>query len=344
MTVIIGVDAHKRTHTLVAVDDGGAKLGEKTIAATRSGHAAGLQWARSKFGPELTWGVEDLRSMTSLLERQLLAAKATVVRVPPHLMARNRGSKRAWGKSDAIDAIAVARAVLHDPALPRAVHDDISWELRMLVDRREDVVGQRVETINRLHGRLHQLAPERAKATHLERENVRQVLAEFLILQPGLTAELARQELRDIGYFTMTIVALSSRIVSSVRSLGSSLPQLPGCGELTAAKLIGEAANMDRFRSEAAFARYVGVAPVPASSGPSEGRVRASDAGNRQCNAAIHRIAVVQRRIDGPGRTYYQRRRDAGDTVGTATRSLKRRLCRIVYNRLRNDYKSRPRT
>ncbi len=145
---VIGVDAHKRTHTLVAVDDVGAKLGEKTIAATRSGHAAGLQWARSKFSPELTWGVEDLRSMTSLLERQLLAAKATVVRVSPHLMARNRGSKRAWGKSDAIDAIAVARAVLRDPALPRAVHDDISWELRMLVDRREDVVGQRVKTIN----------------------------------------------------------------------------------------------------------------------------------------------------------------------------------------------------
>jgi transposase len=102
--------------------------------------------------------------------------------------------------------------------------------------------------------------------------------------------------------------------VGRVRELDSTLLQLPGCAELTAAKLISETANMDRFRHEAAFARYVGVAPVPQSSGTAVGRVRASRSGNRQINTAIHRIAIVQLRLKGPGREYYQRRRAEGDS------------------------------
>src|SRR6478672_9921923 len=115
---VIGIDAHKKTHTCVAVDRGGAKVAEKTVAATSIGHAQALRWVRTRFGPDVTWGVEDVRSLTGLLERELLAAGQTVVRVPPHVMARNRGSGRAWGKSDPLDALAVARAVLRDPHLP----------------------------------------------------------------------------------------------------------------------------------------------------------------------------------------------------------------------------------
>ena len=107
-----------------------------------------------------------------------------------------------------------------------------------------------------------------------------------------------------------------------VRELDSTLLQLQGCAELTAAKLISETANMDRFRNEAAFARYVGVAPVPHSSGTEVGRVRASRSGNRQCNTAIHRIAVVQLRLDCPGRAYYRRRRAEGDSAVKAVRFL----------------------
>lgn len=212
----------------------------------------------------------------------------------------------------------------------------------MLIDRREDLVVQRVETTNRLHGRVHLLAPEQATIAHLERERPQQALAEYLKHQPGLVAEMARQELGDLQYFTQRIALLTNQIRGRVRELDCSLLSIPGCAELTAAKLIAETANMDRFRSEAAFARYAGIAPLPLSSGSTNGRVRLSRSGNRACNAAIHRIAVTQIRIEGPGRVYFQRRRENGDTAGMAMRSLKRRLCRIVYNRLRADYAARP--
>lgn len=235
----------------------------------------------------------------------------------------------------------MARAVLREPHLPTAFLDPVSWELRLLVDRREDLVAQRVAVTNRLIGRLHQLAPDRPRPAHLERRSTQQALAAYLKEQPGLLAELARQELADATYFSAAIEALTTTLVERVRQLNSALVLLPGCVELTAAKLIAEAANVDRFRGEAAFARYVGIAPLPRSSGPSEGRVRAGRSGNRQCNTAIHRIALVQLRLNGPGRDYYQRRRDEGATPAAAIRCLKRRLCRIVYNRLRADYQRR---
>jgi len=338
---VVGIDTHKHSHTLVAVDSGGAKLGEKTVEATSAGHTEALRWALGKFGTDLVWGVEDNRSVTGLLERELMAAFQRVVRVPPHLMARSRGPARAWGKSDPIDAIAVARAVLREPDLPVAFHDQASWELKLLVDRRDDLVGQRVEAMNRLFARLHQLSPERPKPVKLQWATRRQALNDWLLEQPGLLAELARQEVADIGYFSDGIEGLTKHIALRVHELGSTLLSLPGCAELIAAKLISETANVDRFRNEAAFARYAGIAPVPMWSGSTEGRLRLARSGNRQCNSAIHRIAVVQIRLDGPGRAYYQRRRAEGDSGMGALRCLKRRLCRIVYNRLRADYTRR---
>ena len=116
--VVVGVDAHKRTHTCVAVDSSGRKLGEKTVPATTVGNASALRWALSTFGPELTWGIEDVRNVSRRLEQELVKAGQRVVRVPTTLMARTRASARTRGKSDSIDATAVARAVLREPDLP----------------------------------------------------------------------------------------------------------------------------------------------------------------------------------------------------------------------------------
>jgi transposase len=109
--ITLGVDAHKRTHTIVAVDINGRQLATRTIAATSVGHLDGLRWA-AELGSDRRWAIEDCRHLSRRLESDLLAAGEHVVRVPPKLMAHVRDSARTYGKSDPIDALAVARAAL----------------------------------------------------------------------------------------------------------------------------------------------------------------------------------------------------------------------------------------
>ena len=340
--VVVGADVHKRTHTFVAVDQAGRKLGEKVVAATTVGRHKALVWARVEFGNELVWGIEDCRHLSARLERDLLSAGQQVVRVPPKLMAQTRASARTRGKSDPIDALAVARAVLREPDLPVASHDAVSRELKLLIDRREDLVAQRTSAINRLLWRVHELDPERApKPRSLDLAKHRELLRAWLATQPGLVAELARDELADISRLTEAINALAKRIAERVRVVSPALLALPGCAELTAAKLIGETAGVSRFKSESAFARHAGVAPIPVWSGNTTGRVRMTRSGNRQLNAALHRIAVTQVRLDGIGRAYYRKRRDAGASKTEALRCLKRRLARVVFHHLHTDHQTR---
>jgi transposase len=341
MDIVIGVDTHKATHTFVGVDGGGRKLAEKTVAATTAGHLEALSWARDTFTGDLIWGVEDCRNLSTRLERDLLDAGRRVVRVPPQLMARTRASARTRGKSDPIDALAVARAVLREPDLPVASHDQTSRELKLLVDRREHLVQHRRATMNRLMWRVHELDPPHAKKPMaLDHHLHRQVLRSWLATQPGLVAELALDEVTDIARLTDEINALERRIAVRVRAAAPSLLTLYGCAELTAAKLIGETAGVHRFRSEAAYARHAGLAPIPHTSGGSQVRHRGTRSGNRQLNAALYRIAFTQLR-GGPGADYYRRRRDAGDTHAKALRHLERRIIRKVYTHLRADETTR---
>ncbi|MDX6212010.1 MAG: transposase [Frankiales bacterium] len=112
------------------------------------------------------------------------------------------------------------------------------------------------------------------------------------------------------------------------------LLSLAGCGVLTAAKIVGETANPARFRSEACYAMHAGVAPIPASSGRTQ-RNRLARGGNRQLNAAFHRIAVTQARLDCPGRDYYLRRKNEHqDSTMEALRVMKRKIARTVYTLL----------
>src|ERR1700694_3638804 len=281
--------------------------------------------------------------MSPRLERDLRSAGQQVVRVPTKLMAQVRKSGRTRGKSDPIDAEAVARAVLRDPDLPVASHDEVSRELKLLTDCRDVLVAQRTSAINRLRWHVHELDPERAPAPRaLDNAKHQQALRAWLDTQPGLVAEIARAELADIIRRTAEINALGKRLSDRVRVFAPTLLQLQGCAELTAAKIVGEAAGVNRFKSEAAFACHTGVAPIPVWSGNTEGQVRLSRAGNRQLNAAIHRIAVTQIRMErSQGHAYYQRLITAGKTKAAARRCLKRRLARIVYQALLADHQNR---
>jgi transposase len=341
--IVIGADVHKRKHTFVAVDEVGRKLDEKTVRATTEGHATAIMWAREQFGTELIWGIEDCRNMSARLERDLMGADQKVVRVPTKLMAQVRKSARMRGKSDPIDAEAVARAVLREPGLPVASHDEISRELKLLTDRRDVLVAQRTSAINRLRWYVHELDPERGPAPRsLKAAKHQQALQAWLDTVAGLVAEMARAELVDIIRLTTEINALEKRLSERAREVAPKLLDIQGCGELSAAKIVGETAGVARFKSEAAFACHAGVAPIPVWSGNTEGQMRLSRSGNRQLNAAIHRIALTQIRMqDSDGHAYYQRLIASGKTNAAARRCVKRRISRRVFQALLADHHTR---
>jgi transposase len=145
--VMIGTDSHKRTHTAVALDEVGRRLAEKTVPATSDGHLALVSWARQ--WPQVSFAAEDCRNMTRRLERDLLAAGYRLVRVPTRLMAQARAQARQPGKSDPIDAEAVALAALrHHDRLPIAELDGPTRQVKLLVDHRRDLVGERTRVVN----------------------------------------------------------------------------------------------------------------------------------------------------------------------------------------------------
>lgn len=336
--VVVGADVHKRSHTFVAVDEQGRQFGQLTVKADSKGHDKAIGWAQAQFDVEdLLWAIEDCRHLSARLEMDLLQAGQRVVRVPPKMMAEQRRTARTHGKSDPIDALAVARAAQREPDLPVATHDDESRELKLLVDHRDDLVKQRTAIVCRFRWHLHRIDPTADPGPKtLNRAVKRAELAELLADQPGIDARLARELLEDIEALTVRINALEREITGLVTERAPGLLELPGCGPLGAAKIVGEVAGISRFGDEAKFAMHAGVAPIPVWSGSTRGRVRLNRAGNRQLNAAFHRIALTQIQTGGAGRAYYDKRLAAGNSKTEALRCLKRRLARVVFNTLKN--------
>jgi len=333
--VVIGVDAHKRTHTFAVVDEMGREVATRTFRATLEGHRAALGWART--WRERMFGLEDCRNLTRRLEADLIRAGERVVRVPARLMATARRTGRAVGKSDPIDALAVARAALREPGLPVAQLDGEARRLRLLVDHREDMVGERTRMQSRLRWHVHELFPGLEIAPKsLGRLHVIAAVDRRLRPVEGTVAAIGRELLGRIRELTVRINELEREITQLVRPLAPNLMAMPGCGPLSAAKIIGEVAGAARFRSRAAFARWNGTAPIPVWSG-NVSRHRLNRGGNRQVNAALHRIALTQWRGVGPGRAYVQHRLAAGSTKTEALRLLRRRLSDEVFRRLLVD-------
>lgn len=333
--IVIGVDPHKQTHTAAIVDAGfGELLGERTVKARRAGHEQLLAWARG-FAEQRLWALEDCRHVSVSLERFLLASGERVVRVPPKLMAGARRSARERGKSDAIDARAVAGAFLREPSLPQARLEGPEREIRLLLDHREDLVCERTRAQQRLRWHLHELAPE-LELPHgcLDRRVWLERLARRLARREQTAqTRIARELLRRIGELTRRASDLEHELAALVSVQAPALLELPGCGVLTAAKLLGETAGVDRFAGEAQLAMHAGAAPLPASSGNRQ-RHRLNRSGNRQLNCALHRIAVSQGRHHPPAQAYLARKEAEGKSRREALRCLKRHLARTVYQTL----------
>lgn len=335
MMVVLGVDAHKRTHTVVAAEETGAEIGLITVPATPEGHLRAVKWAGQ--WPQRRWAIEDCRHLSRRLEADLLAAGETVVRVPPKLMALTRRSARTFGKSDPIDALAVARAALREPDLPVAFLEGPAREIKLLADYRENLIKERTAAQNRLRWRLHELAPGfDPPPGSLSRYKTLDQISQLLAAHPQLVAELAQREVARIRQITQEVNQLQEVIKARVAEVVPTLLALPGCGALTAAKLVGEAADIRRFKSGDAYAMWAGTAPIPVWSG-NQDRFRLNRGGNRQTNAAIHRIAITQLRIHPDAQLFIARRLATGNTKRQALRALKRRLTNVVYRTMIND-------
>lgn len=337
--IVIGTDTHKRTHTAAAVFAGTGQLAaERTAAAREPGFRELLTWGR-ELDEERIWALEDCRHVSGSFERFLVAAGERVVRVPPKLMGESRRGERASGKSDPIDALAVARAALREgpETLPAAHLDEAALELKLLLDHREDLVKARSEDQQRLRWHLHDLWPDfELPAGCLDRivwlDRVARKLARA---EQSARVRVSRELVRAIRDRTKRASELEREIGAMVRAQAPQLLGLPGCGPLTAAKLIAETAGAARFASDAKLARLAGVAPIPASSG-NRTRLRLDRSGNRQLNCAVHRIAVTQSRMHPPARDFLARKRAEGKSTREALRCLKRHLIRRVW-RLLNE-------
>lgn len=341
--VVVGVDTHKRSYTVVAADQAGRWLGELTLGGETELEEL-LAWA-PRFGEEQTWAVEDCRPYSSRLEELLLARGAKVVRVPPKLMGKSRRGSRAPGKSDGIDALAVARAALAEPDLPLARAHPAAQELKLLVDHREDLVGERRRHQCRLRGLLHQLRPGwDPRPGSLDRDKalaeIGRQLGEW---EDRLVARLATEVVIMIGELNGRIRRLEREVKDRITPLAPTLLAVPGVGPLGAAKLYAETAGVERFKSKAAYALWSGTAPIPASSGGSA-RYRLNRGGNRQANAALHRIAVTQARCYQPAKDYLSDRIAKGNSKTEALRALRRHLSNRVYRELRADLHLTPLT
>jgi transposase len=335
--IVIGADTHKQSHTAGAVDAAtGRTRADRTVKAKRRSFEDLLVWARGLDG-ERVWAIEDCRHVSGALERFLLKRGERVVRVAPKLVAGARRSVRERGKSDAIDAVSIARAALREglDTLPIARLAGPELEVRLLVDHRERLVAQRTQLINDLRWHLHDLSPELEIPARVLTGGRWQDRIGGRLARAEQTARvrIARDELRRIRELTRSVDAIERELAGLVAAMAQPLLDERGCGVLTAAKLIGEIAGIQRFSSDAKLARLAGSAPIPASSGHTT-RHRLDRGGNRQLNCALHRLAVTNGRLDPDTAAYLARKQAEGKSRREALRCLKRHLARRVWRLL----------
>jgi transposase len=335
--IVLGADMHKRSHTIAAVDAAtGGMLSETTVQVGARGFEEVLVSARG-LGRQRVWALEDCRHVSGSFERFLIGRGERVIRVPTTLMAGERRGSRQRGKSDSIDALAIARAALREGinSLPAAQLDGAELDLRLLVDHRERLIRQRVALNSTLQWHLHDLWPElRIPGCSLfyGRWSSR-IVRRLARVEQTMRVRVARDELRRISELSRTIKALEKEIAALVADIAPQLLDEPGIGPLTAAKLVGEIAGAGRFKTDAKLARAAGLAPIPISSGKTD-RHRLDRGGNRQINAAIHRIAITRARCHPETQNYIARKRAEGKTTREAIRSVKRHLIRRIWHLL----------
>jgi transposase len=340
MKVLIGVDPHKATNAVAVLDDRGKLLLSAHFPQNRAGLRALDRWAKQF--PERRWAIEGANGLGRTLAQRLAFAGEEVIDVPAKLSARVRVLSTGHGrKNDRLDATFTALAALNNESLAQVHPENRAESLRLLSERRDDLVAERTRTLNRLHGLLRDLVPGGVPGM-LSADKAARILRRIRPRHGSRSAadstrrRLASELMRDVHTLERKVAELDERIREEVEASATTLTEIFGIGPILAAKIVGLVGNVGRFPSKGHFASYAGVAPVEVSSGDAK-RHRLSLAGNRKLNYALHMIAINQARYEGQGGTYYRKKLAEGKTHREAMRCLKRRVSDSVFRRLTAD-------
>ncbi|MBB4689590.1 IS110 family RNA-guided transposase [Amycolatopsis jiangsuensis] len=337
--VTVGIDPHKHVHVAVAVEDGGRRIGKPlTVGNDASLITVLLKWIRSITGDTpVTWAIEDGRGFARRLADGLLLAGHEVVWVPTRLTAAHRKLHAATGaKSDQIDAAAVAHAAIATPGLDRHRIDERVRELRVLVDYRSDLIKRRTMAINQLKAQLHVWLDH----TPGDLARARNLATVTALVNTMTTRAHVRQALIDmiaeIAEINRRVHDLDTTIRQLVSPLAPALLEVTGISHNSAAVLITEIGDINRFGTSAKLARYTGCAPIPVYSADQQ-RHRLHRGGNRRLNSVLYTAAIVQKRQHPAAQTLLARHEPAKGSRG-ARRILQRHLIDVIHRAMTADH------
>ena len=336
--MFVGIDVHKHTHAAALIDERGGELGTLTFANSPAGYERLLGWLAERDAKLAVIGVESPGSYGRCLTGALAAAGHEVLHVPAWRTHRER-RRQGPGKTDPGDALAIADVVRRKRAeLGPALQPELVRAIATLELQRRRFVLDRTQAIQRLRSDWTQVDPvAEANVVHCQRLTALRKLKR-LQLGDGLAERTAaaciRQLARDIEDLNARIADLETEIATLLEQHGNPVAELLGAGNQIAAALIANAGDVRRFKNAAAFARYCGAAPIPCGSGQTSGRHRLHRGGNRQLNAALYRIAIVQQRHHPQAKAFLARKIAEGKTAREARRALKRHLANVVYRHL----------
>ncbi|MHA3725328.1 IS110 family RNA-guided transposase [Leucobacter sp. HY1910] len=336
---VVGVDTHARTHTYAIVTSAGVEVDHETFPSTLPGMKRALAWLTRRTGGDLSTllVIEGIATYGAKLARLAAEAGWEQIAEAPATPPRTRAGR---GKSDALDAVLMARAALPialtDLRRPRA-DAGARAAVRVLLTARNDIADENTQKMNALIAlvRVHELGVD--ARTGLTRAQVREI-SRWRHRDELLEVKTARAEAVRLA---ARLIVLFAELDENRRTLRELLLTTPaaglldeaGIGDITAARLYEAWSHLGRLKSEAAFASLAGVNPIPASSGNTV-RHRLNRYGDRQLNRALHLIAVTRARCDEATRAYVERRLGEGRTLKEVRRCLKRYIARQVFRQL----------
>jgi transposase len=333
--ITIGVDPHKRLHVAQAIDEAGSDVDGWRGPNSVDGWASLTAWAVS-LGTERQWGIEGAWSYGRGLAQQLVSLGETVFDINPRWTAERRRSARKPGKTDRLDARAVALLVRQEVAsLPRVRPEDQTALLELFTTERESAVVESTRLRNQIHAHLMQIDPEyEARLPSLKSKGGLEALLHYSSPTAGTLREQRALVVRQLAQRLRLATVQADELEAHIKELAEAsffpLTKLCGINLITAGTLAAILGPGNRFSTDAQLAAYAGVAPLETSSA-GHVRHRLNRGGNRRLNAILYRIVLTQAHFLPEAKAYIERRLAQGKTKREAHRALRRFVIRAVW-------------